>query len=334
MPEAPINLNLARVVHRLMTHPRGWHIDEMQRELDIAQRTYRKYREVLQSQFEPLHREDGTSRIREVKEADGRYLRLVGPSILLQETGILARFAGLYLARQMLSFFDGTDVARVFNDLISDIRHRVDDQDLAEHLLRNVDRLFYYVPHAPKDYARHGSVIRLLIECLVYPHQIELDYDPANGARKVTVIEPLTLMSYRSGLYVIARDTQSGVEKTYAVDRIQSARKLGRFEYPGEDEYRPSNRHASAFGIFASAASNHPIRVQLIFRNEKWLHRDLLEREWHHSQQFEVLPDGRLLMTFTVNTLVEVRPWVLGYGDNVEIVNPPPHSNLWLSTDP
>jgi hypothetical protein len=39
-------------------------------------------------------------------------------------------------------------------------------------------------------------------------------------------------------------------------------------------------------------------------------------------------------MTFTVNTLVEVRPWVLGYGDNVEIVNPPPHSNLWLSTDP
>ena len=91
---------------------------------------------------------------------------------------------------------------------------------------------------------------------------------------------------------------------------------------------------ALMIGIFASAASNHPIRVQLIFRNEKWLHRDLLEREWHHSQQFEVLPDGRLLMTFTVNTLVEVRPWVLGYGDNVEIVNPPPHSNLWLSTDP
>jgi hypothetical protein len=32
-----------------------------------------------------------------------------------------------------------------------------------------------------------------------------------------------------------------------------------------------------------------------------------------------------------VNSLVEVRPWVLSYGDKVEIVSPPPTSNLWYS---
>jgi len=46
MPE-PIALNLARIVHRLLVSPRGWRKEALCDELDIAPRTYRKYKLLL-----------------------------------------------------------------------------------------------------------------------------------------------------------------------------------------------------------------------------------------------------------------------------------------------
>tara|TARA_R110002072_G_scaffold121438_3_gene255242 strand:+ start:4271 stop:4450 length:180 start_codon:yes stop_codon:yes gene_type:complete len=40
-PSRPIALNLATIVHRLLTRPRGWEIEDLRAELEIADRTYR-----------------------------------------------------------------------------------------------------------------------------------------------------------------------------------------------------------------------------------------------------------------------------------------------------
>lgn len=333
MPESPINLNLATVVHRVMTDPRGWNIEELQSDLGIAQRTYRKYRELLTSQFSPFIGEDGSPKLAEVKEDGARYLRLIGAPMSAPDPGVLARFAALYFARQMLSFLEDSAVERVFSEMIGSFRARFEDQELVDHLLRNVDRLFYYVPHAPKDYSDKGALIRTLLTSLVFTYRLVIDYDAANGERREVEIEPLTLMSYRSGLYIIGRDVATDREKTYAVDRIKSATRTRKFQYPAAHEYQPGARHVSAFGIFTRPSDQATIRVQLVFANEKWLKADLKEREWHPSQTFEELGDGRLRMSFMVNTLVEVRPWVLSYGDKVTIESPPAESILWHPTE-
>ena len=180
MPESPINLNLARIVHRLLTHSRGWQVDELQSELGIAQRTYRKYREVLTDQFEPFARTDGLSALREVKEGEKRWLRLVGESLHVQERSFAARLAALYLARQMFEFLAETDVANAMSDLMHEFRARIHDPGfVVDHMLRNVDRLFYYVPHAPKDYSWQGDTLRTILNALLYRRPLTLDYDPA-----------------------------------------------------------------------------------------------------------------------------------------------------------
>lgn len=70
------SLNLAMIVLRLVQNPRGWRVDDLCAELEIAPRTYRKYRRTLQDQFRPFF-QNGTSRVQEVLEPGGRYLRLV-----------------------------------------------------------------------------------------------------------------------------------------------------------------------------------------------------------------------------------------------------------------
>ena len=55
-PSKPIALNPATIVHRLLTNARGWEVQDLCDELEIADRTYRKYRQLLQEEFLPLIR--------------------------------------------------------------------------------------------------------------------------------------------------------------------------------------------------------------------------------------------------------------------------------------
>jgi predicted DNA-binding transcriptional regulator YafY len=46
------------------------------------------------------------------------------------------------------------------------------------------------------------------------------------------------------------------------------------------------------------------------------------ERTWHSTQQFVFLPDGGLEMTFHAGGQFEIRRWILGWGDAVEVISP------------
>ena len=64
------------------------------------------------------------------------------------------------------------------------------------------------------------------------------------------------------------------------------------------------------------------MEVELLFAGHTYLKRYLRERTWHPSQQFEDLDDGRLRLTFTVTSMVEVEPWIRSFGADVEAVRP------------
>ena len=47
------------------------------------------------------------------------------------------------------------------------------------------------------------------------------------------------------------------------------------------------------------------------------------ESIWHPSQRLTDGPKGTLDMTVTVTGTVEITPWILGWGDAVEVLAPP-----------
>jgi proteasome accessory factor B len=46
------------------------------------------------------------------------------------------------------------------------------------------------------------------------------------------------------------------------------------------------------------------------------------EAVWHRSQRLTDLPDGGLELSVTVAGIVEIRPWILSWGDGVEVLAP------------
>jgi predicted DNA-binding transcriptional regulator YafY len=50
--------------------------------------------------------------------------------------------------------------------------------------------------------------------------------------------------------------------------------------------------------------------------------RILMSTKWHPSQKEELLDDGSLILTFNVSTFFDFRSWILGWGDDVEVLEP------------
>jgi hypothetical protein len=318
-----IALNLARIIYRLLMDPRGWRVDDLMAELHIADRTYRKYRGLLQDEFDHLFdRQEGL--VVEVRDGDARYLRLADSELPVEEhPRFVARVAALELARQAFDFLRATEIGQDLLDFQNEFWARVGDRTFVfRHLLRDLDRKFHHVPDAPKDYSGQQRKVWDVLHALVFNKRLLVKYDSGRKTWGPQLVDPLTLLVWRSGLYVLARMKGGRKEYLLAVDRMKAVERSGEtFRYPSGFEFQPAKLFDGSFGIFRDDAAL-PTDVELVFANEKWLKLYLRERRWHPTQRFEDLPDGRLRMTFQVRAMQEVWRWVRSFGGEVEVVRP------------
>ncbi len=120
-------------------------------------------------------------------------------------------------------------------------------------------------------------------------------------------------------VYVIGQEETAGGMRTYKIERMREASvTLDRYEVP--PDFDADRWLASAWGIW-SADSAPPVTVRLRF--DAGVARRVRESVWHRSQRLVELPDGRVELHMEVAGTVEVRPWILGWGDTVEVLEPP-----------
>ncbi|MBN1948091.1 MAG: WYL domain-containing protein [Bradymonadales bacterium] len=324
MVRSPISLNLARIVYRLLTSHRGWRVRDLMGQLGIAERTYRKYRLVLQEEFEPLQNSDGTSRICEIGQGEERWLR-IGSSEerAVTQTDFPLLVAAVSFARQALSPLNGTPIGRALDDLVAEYKHHVKDrQFIVGHLLRNADRCFRLVPEPCEDNSRKSEIVDVLVKALVFHHRVDLDYHSSQDRSRRLVLEPLTLVLQHGTIHLLARTPDDHSLGAYSVSLVQrAALRSDRFDYPPLSVYQPDHHIEGFFGLLGDT----PPRVTpvvLVFLADDRLKRYLLGRCWHPTQRFEELPDGRLRMSFQVRTMASVWPWIRSFGTDVEVIRP------------
>ncbi len=328
MPEQPISLNLAAIVYRLLTNPQGWEVEDLRRTLGIEKRTWRKYKRLLRERF-PYVVGDRRVSVREIEDGGRRFLRLEEPEDM-QGKEFVPRVAAHHMVRELVRFLGGSSVASAIGDAEREFRSRLPDRRYVRHTFRNLDRIIHCVPDAPKDYSRQGETIEKLLQALVYSRRLRATYASASGEKEY-VLEPLTLAVYRGGLYLLARFADHIKVYNLVVDRIRDLELLAEhYSYPSGKQYSPEKCLEDGFGIFLPPTKKR-IDVELVFANERWLKLYVRERRWSANQRFQDLRDGRLKMTFRVSSLIEVKPWVLQFGDQVEAVRPP--RDVLLATD-
>lgn len=333
------SLNYARIVFRVLTNPRGWAVQDLCETLGISDRTWRNYIRELRDIPEFLD-EHGNSLLEDVGQGDERYIRLRCdlPETGSSDGGFRVRLVVMHMARRMFSYLDGTPLGEEVNALLDRIEGSFRDIEAVQFASKHADRKLHVVEGASKDYTPHADTIARLVEATLRQRIITMRYAPSwshQEQSRVHALEPLSLVSSRGALYLLARTRPDPITPqddapprepvilTFAADRILDLQILSdRFDYPSTEVFHPEDFFEGEFGLYQRHDGERPIRVELHFANIAWLKQYLRERTWHKTQRFEALDDGRLKMTFDVSDMGSVWPWIRSFGTDVTIVQP------------
>jgi len=141
---------------------------------------------------------------------------------------------------------------------------------------------------------------------------------PAENEQITTRLSPYRLLFSRRSWYVIGRSSVHRGTRTFNVGRI---RKL-----EGTEESYQIPRGFSVDRYFRNAWHLIPEKGpdrQVVIRFSKKVAQNVAEVVWHKTQRLQRNPDGTLDFHVTVSGLGEISWWVLGYGDQAEVLQPP-----------
>jgi predicted DNA-binding transcriptional regulator YafY len=167
-----------------------------------------------------------------------------------------------------------------------------------------------------KDYSGAEPTILRLVQAIVERRRLRLEYRAPGRERPSRFpYDPYRLLWVQGGLYCVGRVPAYENLVTLAVDRIQTLTSTDETftVAPGFD---PKRHEAEAFGV----VWERPATVVLRVRADQAPY--VREREWHPTQRFRPLADGRLEMTFRAGGAFEITRWILGWGDAVEVIRP------------
>jgi len=132
-----------------------------------------------------------------------------------------------------------------------------------------------------------------------------------------TRIEPYWLFFHERAWYVAGRSSRHGAVRTFKLGRFKKAEASGtHFEMP-----RGLTLEKHLGNAWRMMRGDKAYEVQLKF--SPLIGPNVAEVNWHKTQQVRWDDDGSVHFTATVDGLDEIVWWVLGYGPEVEVLNPP-----------
>jgi len=217
-------------------------------------------------------------------------------------------------ARLMVRYADeyDADLAAAFQKLAGTL-----PPVLAEHVARTLE----VMSRRPPDptYTRHVHQLtqawaeRRVVTFVYDPSS----YDPAREPRQARVhpwyIEP-SLATH--ALYLIGFDETRRAVRTFKIERIRDLAVTPRTFEPPKDSIEDA--FVAAWDIIAD-----PAPVDVVLRFDAAVAARVQEATWHASQRVELEPDGSLLWRGRVPGTIEIRLWILSWGQQVEVLGPP-----------
>jgi predicted DNA-binding transcriptional regulator YafY len=143
---------------------------------------------------------------------------------------------------------------------------------------------------------------------------------PQAQRTRTYVVHPYTLCAYDGGLYWFVYVPYYDEVIVQSIERIRYVAVLEDTPFVKRADIwqRIESKRARAFGLIDDG---EVLEVALKFSAAQAPY--VRERLWHPTQQFEPLPDGALILRLQASGRFEIRRWVLGWGDQVEVLAPP-----------
>ncbi len=184
---------------------------------------------------------------------------------------------------------------------------------VAAHMQRTVDEY----GELPSN-TRYIETLRRLTEAWASNRTATITYRSANSANaRSTDLDPYILDHTQSGTYVIGHSAEHREVRIFKLDRILDVDVTQR-EFEPQDVDRIAQQLRQSWGGAVFGEAQHQVTIDFA----PGVASRIRESYWHPSQQLEPLDGGGIRLRVHLPSLLEITPWVRGWGPEAVVIEP------------
>jgi len=231
------------------------------------------------------------------------------PNIAIRESDLFA----LCVAEKALEQYRGTPLFETLASVFQKILSALPGETTVDYSWLNPDISFFQLSYTV---IRH-DVWKTISTSLYTRTLLRITHRKA-GAREATdrIVEPYHMVSYEGEWYLIAFCRLRKQALTFALSRITHAERLEQ-TFMKPDSFSLTAYLGEHFGIMKE---NEDYEVEIEFAPPAASY--VRERVWREDQSLRENPDGSLFLGLRVNSLTEIKRWVLGWGPLARVISP------------
>ena len=233
-------------------------------------------------------------------------------SVVLEEGEVLS----LLIGTQVAGMFEGTPVAAQLAVTYDKLKHLLPDKVTIDPALVFNKFSFQHAPSRSIDTTIWQAVVRALL------HQdvVSITYSSHRSSKpKQHVMHPYHAANIEGEWYVFGYSERWDDIVQYAIGRIVAVELAGRTFTIPETVDIPKLLTART-GRFVETENEKTWTLRLRFAPAVATY--ISERTWHPQQQLKRRRDGSIDLAFPVNTFIGIISWILGFGEDVEVLGP------------
>ena len=236
------------------------------------------------------------------------------PDIGIRESDFFA----LMIAEKALSFYENTPLYGKLKSMFDRLISMLPDDMIVKTSW--IDTRYTFMPESYVTI--DPSVWENLSHALRFQKTVRIIHRSPGKKETARNVDPYHLACFRGEWYLVGYCHRKQEVLKFAVSRIRGAESTGKqFVMPADfrfEEYMGPN-----FGIMTDSEE---YGVALRFSPECAPY--IRERTWHKEQSLREEKNGGVILTFSTNSLLEVKRWVLSWGSGVIVLKPAVLSNL------
>ncbi|MBL4797238.1 MAG: 2-oxo acid dehydrogenase subunit E2, partial [Oleispira sp.] len=162
----------------------------------------------------------------------------------------------------------------------------------------------------------HEGAYSTLLRASAEGHEVRIKYESLTECEQIsTILRPYQLLFHARSWYAIGKSSLHGEVRTFNVGRVSSAKLLSKtFNVP--KSFSLQKYLGNAWGIMSEDGPDQEVHL----RFSRFVAKNVAEVLWHSTQKLEFAENGSLDFRVSVSGLYEIVWWVLGYGDQVEVI--------------
>lgn len=169
--------------------------------------------------------------------------------------------------------------------------------------------------HAPMELL--DKIFAQLQDAVRTNHKIKLNYASVYERKDITTtLSPYHLIYNHRAWYVIGESSMHKSLRTFKLNRIKGLKILDRC-FAASKKFDVYEYLGRAWSMIPEGKIYH-VKLRFSYKVAK----NVSEVQWHSTQEMVHNEDGSLTVGFRVDGIGEISWWILGYGDQVEVLGP------------